>query len=139
MLNKLICMALVSGAWCSGVIADDGNNANYPELENVQLNEQNVSVIQMKCFVDTPKMDEFTAKRCSAVSNTNTTSAVFMIDGGQETHYSVYWSDRRCSERTRICTLPISWGQTIRLSADVLKLSSRTFVTVSAVASYDRL
>lgn len=108
-----------------------------------ELNDQAPSAVStlasttMKCFVDTPAYDHYRINVCFAAGHSRTTTAVFAIDGGPSTNYKVYWSDSRCSQSSKTCMLPIRWYETITLSADVLDLSSGTFSSSSASATYE--
>lgn len=110
---------------------------NIPELvEDKGNNTTRSGNARMKCFVDTPAFDQFTYNICFSVGSAQTTSALFRIDN-VPSNFTILWSDSRCNSSSRDCSLPISWYQTINLSATVLNNSNNTFTTTSTIASYE--
>lgn len=112
-----------------------------PELRDDSLSSDLtiLATPRMKCFVDTPAYDLFTYNRCFGVGSARTTTAVFKIDGGPSSNYSIIWSNSRCSRTSKTCFLPISQGRTIRLNATILDFNTSRFYQVSATARYDGL
>ncbi|WP_086933414.1 hypothetical protein [Agarilytica rhodophyticola] len=104
---------------------------NQPETQQFSGSEF------MECFVDTPALDQFTRNVCFSVANARTTTAVFRIQGGPSSNFRVIWSDSRCSQNSKSCSLPIFQYRSISISADVLNLSNNQFFSVSAQAFYE--
>ncbi len=111
---------------------------NWPELNDDAATVSSLASTSMKCFVDTPAYDQYRTGSCFAAGSSRTTTAVFKIDG-VPSNFRIYWSDSRCSQTSSTCMLPISWYQTISLSADVLDLTNNTFSSTSATAHYEGL
>lgn len=134
---KLLLWASVSFLSLS-VMAEGKEPAMIPEIEADQhLSKSASGSATMKCLVDTPAWDRWGYGQCFSAGNARTTTAFFQIEGGPSSNYRVYWSDSRCSQSSKSCSLPIRQYQTLTVSADILDLSNNTFSSVSATAHYE--
>jgi len=111
-------------------------NQSFPELLETKGPVDTRASGGMSCFVDTPAFDVFTAGACFSIGFAPSTTAVFRITN-RPSNFRVIWSDNRCNQNSDTCFLPISFFQTINLSATVLNLSNNTFFTASATANYE--
>ncbi|PWK51904.1 hypothetical protein [Pleionea mediterranea] len=132
MNRKVLLAALFSVASSTALLAKEPTP--IPEMQGA--NKATSGSATMKCLVDTPAWDNWGYGRCFSVGHARSTTAYFQIEGGPS-NFRVYWSDSRCSQNSKSCSLPIYQYQSINLTADVLDLSNNSFSSVSATAHYE--
>ncbi len=134
MKNKMNIGLLASLALATTFTFSKGNDV--PELQGAEVYAAG-SPAKMKCLVDTPAWDSWGYGNCFSVGFARTTTAFFQIDGGPSNNFIVYWSDSRCSQSSKSCSLPIMQYRSVNLSAHILDLSNNTFESTSATAMYE--
>ena len=144
-LKKALTVALVAGLSTAAIAknktaTDEQLLANWDEAKAVSQSASSTTV-RMKCFVDTPAYDHFSYNNCFNAGSARTTSAVFQIEGGPSSNYTVYWSNSACSSTSKTCILPIRWYQSVNLSATIVDKNTtpNTAYSSSATAYYEGL
>lgn len=89
----------------------------------------------MGCFIDTSSFDTYRANDCYLAGSSDSTASFKVLNISDSSRYTIDWQVGGCTN-PNFCTVPISPGQDITVSARVTDNQTEDTKTLAATAHY---
>jgi len=122
--------ALCSLAGCAG-----SEDAGWQDEPGLSSDQAALGSAYMDCYIDTPALDTYTTGNCIATGNSPSVAS-FRLSTPTPAAAYVWYDHPECTGAE--CTVPISPGQRITLSAYYISLNGTPTLGAAATAKYIR-